>query len=194
MEANSFMGLDDQNDKTLEVNTAVASLMDSNCDWKSYLDAWGFHEVEPDADGFFSGLVLPPDHATFLWRLGWISLIAGIYGLWRGHYTLAPVPLGVFINSLNYWRDPSPTSIRRYFDILWAISGLIYQLWRSVNSQYAVAYWIVMFITVCFFPLGHAVHSTSAWLGTFCHAMVHVGGNIGNVILYSGTVEKIKPL
>ena len=153
-----------------------------------YLEYYGFDEVEIDEDGLYSGMVLPDSHSKFLWKISWISLFSGIYGITQGHYSLAPVPIGVWFNSLNYWRSPQPTSMRRWFDIAWAISGLTYQLHCAIGSQYMYEYWILMTITASFYPLGHILNNTSSWLGTFSQSMIHVGGNIANVILYSGYV------
>ena len=52
----------------------------------------------------------------------------------NGHYTLFPVPLGVFLNSINYWRYPKPKSIRRYIDIIWAMLGL-HRLKRKMRQN-----------------------------------------------------------
>jgi len=101
----------------------------------------------------------------------------------KRHYSLAPVPLGVYVISLNYWRHPIHSSLRRKIDITYVCLSLLYQVWRSVKAQYHNMYILIMSITICFFPLG-----IWFWLGTFCHGMCHVGGNIGNIILYSGSV------
>jgi len=159
--------------------------------WKKTLENWNYIDVMCDEDGLYAGLVLPREHSFFIIKLSYLSFFSAIYGYMNGHYTLLPVPLGVFLNSINYWRYPKPKSIRRYIDIIWATLGLIYQLWRSIGSQYHHKYILVMFITICFFPVGHMLNRKSSWLGTLSHCVIHIGGNIGNIILYSGTVPKI---
>jgi hypothetical protein len=153
------------------------------------LSRCGFIEVKMDKDGLYSGLVLPPPHALLLWRLSWISCLSGIYAIARGHYLLAPVPLGVWLTSMNYWKYPVQNSMRRKIDIGYVLLSLTYQLLRSLNAQYAIYYWIIMSVTVAFFPLGHLLNNHNAWLGTFCQGMVHIGGNVGNIILYSGYIS-----
>jgi hypothetical protein len=159
--------------------------------WQKMLEYYNYIDIICDNDGLYSGLVLPYENSIFIMNLSYLSLFSGAYCYMNGHYTLLPVPLGVFLNSINYWRDPQPKSIRRYNDIIWAITGFIYQLWRSIGAQYQYIYMIVMFIAICFFPLGHMLNKTSCWLGTFSHCMIHIVGNIGNIILYSGIVPKL---
>jgi len=161
----------------------------SNKNIKESMRLCGFVEVKIDKDGLYSGLVLPPPHALLLWRLSWISCISGVYAIARGHYALAPVPLGVWLTSINYWRHPVQNSIRRKIDISYVLLSLTYQLQRSLNAQYVIYYWIIMSVTITFFPLGHLLNNHNAWLGTFCQGMVHIGGNVGNIILYSGYIS-----
>ena len=159
---------------------------------KTFISKFGFIDIKPCKNGLYSGLSLPPKHSLFIWRLSWLSLVAGIYAISRGHYSLAPVPLGVYVTSLNYWRHPIHSSLRRKIDITYVCLSLLYQVWRSVNAQYHNMYILIMSITICFFPLGIWLNKYSSWLGTFCHGMCHVGGNIGNIILYSGSVSSLK--
>ena len=99
----------------------------------NHLSTWGFLEVKIDNDGLYSGLVLPPAHSLFLWRSSWISLLSGIYAIWRRHYILAPVPLGVWITSINYWRHPVQNSIRRKMDISYVLFAFAYQIQMSIR-------------------------------------------------------------
>jgi len=161
---------------------------------KTHLDNWGFIEVAADPDGLYSGFILPPQPAMFLWKLSCLSFISGSYAIVRGHYTLAPVPLGVCITSLNYWRHPTPNSMRRKIDIGYVNLALVYQIYRAVNAQYVTEFWIITLITLSFFPLGVWLNNYSAWLGTLSHSMVHIGGNIANIVLYAGTIVPIQSI
>jgi len=59
---------------------------------KTFISKFGFIDIKPCKNGLYSGLSLPPKHSLFIWRLSWLSLVAGIYAISRGHYSLAPVP------------------------------------------------------------------------------------------------------
>ena len=139
--------------------------------------------------GLDDGFVLPPDQSNFLWNLSWLSLASGIYGISQGHYNLAVVPIGVWITSINYWKKPD-YSWRRYADITFVHVSLSYQVLNSFRAEYRFQYWACLGVAVVFYPLGCYLHSQNKnkWHSTLCHGMVHVLGNVSNVILYSWTV------
>ena len=135
--------------------------------------------------------VLPQELANLLWYVSWLSLASAMYAWNRGHYDLAIVPGGVWITSLNYWRKPN-YSWRRYVDIGYVHLGLMYQILRAKDSQHQRIYYTILAIGCGFFPFGIYFHKkidlpTSTW----CHVMVHVLGNVSNVILYSGYVTPL---
>lgn len=153
--------------------------------------SWFLTETLADDDGLYSGLVLPPDQSTFLWNLSWLSLFSGIYGIYQGHYDLVVVPIGVWITSINYWRSPD-YGWRRYVDISFVHVSLSYHLFLSLRAEYRFQYWACLGAAVAFYPLGQYLHSKksrSRWPSTICHGMVHILGNVSNVILYSGKID-----
>lgn len=154
----------------------------------SYL---GFEETTPDTNGLYNGLILPKAQYRYLWGISWLSLLSAIYAFSRGYNDLAFVPLSVWLTSIIYWWKPD-YSIRRYFDIYIVNTSLFYQLMRSVDCENRVAYWITLFIGSSFFPLGCYLHPINTWASTLCHSMVHIFGNISNVILYSGKVPPLQ--
>ena len=141
-------------------------------------------------DDLYNGVTLPAPQANYIWSLAWLSFCSGVYAMRRGYYDLSLVPLGVWLTSMNYWRRPD-FSWRRYLDIMYVHSSLAYQLTRAVKAQNARSYFICISIAIFFFPIGiyyKQKPSTSA----FFHGMVHIFGNIANVILYSGEVPTPK--
>ena len=155
----------------------------------SYLQKFGFHETNADSDGLYNGLVLPPDQSRYLFELSFLSLASGIYCMEKGHWDLVAVPMGVWLTSINYWYKPD-YSWRRYVDISYVHLSLTYQLYRSIQAEHRFSYWIVVGTAVTFYPLGCYFHKEkkSRWLGTICHRMAHIFGNLSNIILYSGTI------
>ena len=150
---------------------------------------WFNNEIKAD-DGLYSGLVLPPDQSGFLWNLSWLSLASGVYGITQGHYNLVVVPIGVWITSINYWRSPD-YSWRRYMDIYFVHISLSYHLFLSLHAEYRFQYWVCLGAAIAFYPLGCYLHlhNESLSLSTLCHGMVHILGNVSNVILYSGKID-----
>lgn len=139
----------------------------------------------------FSSCVLPSRYANILWYVSWLSLASAIYAWRRGHYDLAAVPGGVWITSINYWRKPD-YSWRRYVDIGYVHAALLYQVLRAHESEYRMVYYPILAIGCMCFPAGVVYHKRSDFqTSTWCHVMVHVLGNVSNVILYSGYVAPI---
>ena len=152
---------------------------------------FGLDETPADDDGLYNGLVLPPDQSRFLWRLSWLSLASGVYGITQGHYDLVVVPIGVWLTSINYWRTPD-YGWRRYVDISFVHVSLSYHLFLSLKAEHRFQYWACLSAAISFYPLGCYFHSRkdgSRWPSTLCHGMVHILANISNVILYSGAVK-----
>lgn len=148
----------------------------------------------PDINGLYDGLILPKEQYIFLFRISWLSMFSGIYALYQGYYDLAPVPLGVWLTSINYWRKPD-YSWRRYVDMFYVYIALTYQVVRAYKAQNATLYYAILAIGVLFYPIGVFFHKRGdSWLSTLCHGQVHVFGNISNVILYAGHIRSIAEL
>ena len=146
----------------------------------------GLVDAAPDADGLYGGCVLPPGPSAYLWRLSWLSFISAIVALSRGYYNLFFVPLGVWATSILYWWRPD-YSWRRYLDIGYVQFALWYQVYRAAKAQNAMAYYVLTFSGVAFFPLGSYL-SASPWSSALCHGMIHILANAANICLYSGAV------
>ena len=134
-------------------------------------------------------MIISKPHANYLWFTSWWSLIACIYGLWRGH-TIAVIPGMIFITSINYWRDPIHDSYRRYIDIGTVVSCSIYQNFYAIGAEYSHPYYILVLIGFTFYPFarylsqnGHSHESVIA------HSVMHILCNIANMILYSGYTD-----
>ena len=108
-----------------------------------------------------------------------------IYALYKEHYDLALVPAGVFLTSVNYWRNPT-YSWRRNLDIVYVKTGLSYQIIRAYGSEYDKLYYIVVFLGISSYMLGIFYYKKKLyWHSTYAHIMLHILGNISNIILYS---------
>lgn len=136
-------------------------------------------------------VILYPKQSYFIWKVSWLSLISSMYAISQGYNDLEIVPGGVFITSINYWRQPD-YSWRRIIDMNYIRVALVYQLIRSYNSEYAAAHLLIMILGMTCFPLSWKYYNNGQWwLSVYIHSLVHIIGNIGNVILYSGKIEPI---
>ena len=155
------------------------------------LEKWGFRNIPVDADGLYGGLVLPLPQAHFLYRLSHLSLLSGTYGIYRGYYGLAMVPIGIYFTSIHYWKYPLARSFRRYADIAYVILSLTYQNSRTIYAEKKVLYWGVLLMALICYPLGYYFHHKNAWIGTFLHGGCHILGNLANIIVYSGKIPSL---
>lgn len=157
--------------------------------WRSFLTKFDYYDTAVDEDGLYNGLVLPPTQHMYIFSLSFLSLISGIYAISRGYYDVAAVPLGVLLTSINYWRHPLFNSKRRYIDMIYVHIAMFYQIFRAYYAENVVSYYIILFASVCFFPLSWHYHEKKeTWKGTFLHGMVHILGNVSNIVLYSGSI------
>ena len=137
-------------------------------------------------------ILLHPDQSYFIWKASWLSLLSCMYAISQGYNELAIVPGGVFITSINYWRNPD-YSWRRTLDMYYVRIALSYQIIRSYNSEYAAIHLICMIMAVSCFPLSWKYYNNNQiWTSVYIHSMVHLLGNIGNIILYSGKIDSIE--
>lgn len=149
-----------------------------------------FNDIAPDENGLYKGLILHHNQCLFLWGISWLSLGSGLFAIYRGYYDLSIVPLGVWLTSINYWRSPD-YSWRRYLDIGYVHSALMYQSIRAYRSEYCNAYFTILSFGIICFPISIYFHKKSPWTSTILHGMVHIFGNISNIVLYSGKVVKV---
>jgi hypothetical protein len=122
----------------------------------------------------------------YMWWVSWLSLISCIYALRNNNACIAVVPGGVFITSLNYWRDPK-LGWRRSLDVYFVRVSAIYNIIIAYKSKYVYWYYTSFFICFCFSPLSwYYYNKKSYWKSAIAHSLIHVVGNIGNIIMYKG--------
>ncbi len=136
-----------------------------------------------------TSLIYQPRHSKILWRASWLFLGTAVYATYQQHYDLAIAPAGIFLTSINYWRHPT-YSIRRTTDIIcvWLASG--YTLTRALTAQHSLICYIGYAIAFTCYPISNMYlrkgnHDHSVLL----HALMHLFGNISNIILFSGSIE-----
>jgi hypothetical protein len=132
---------------------------------------------------------LQKEQTTIIYNISFLSLGSSIYAIYNGYYYMSIYPGGVFLTSINYWRNPD-YSWRRYLDICYVKYALICQLYKAYRAQYGREYYTVTFLAICFYILGFYYHKKNLyWHSTYSHCMLHIIANIANVILYSGQIE-----
>lgn len=148
--------------------------------------------------------ILEPEYASCIYRISFISFLSSIYALQCECYDLAAVPGGVFLTSINYWREPV-YGWRRNLDMSYVACALIYQNYRayhllsspsssSSSLPALLTYYTLMGIgMVCYSLSVHLYKKKDIWSSTYVHCLVHVLANIANVVLYSGIRNRQPP-
>jgi len=140
--------------------------------------------------------VLEPDQCKIIYNMAYLSLVASLYAIYQQQYIFACCPGGVFVTSICYWSKPTFDTPRRYIDIVYVSSSLVYQIYRAYYSQYMVIYYTIVLCAVSFYPLGYYYYYRNRyWESTYAHCTLHILGNISNLVLYSssfGTNEELQ--
>lgn len=132
--------------------------------------------------------ILYPEQYNIIFNISFLSLGSSIYALYNEHYTLSLSTYGVFLTSINYWRKPD-YSWRRYLDMIYVKSALMFQLYKAYNSEYMIEYYTLMFFAISFYPLSIYYYKKKLyWYSTYAHCALHIVSNIANIILYSGKI------
>lgn len=136
--------------------------------------------------------ILEPEYASYIYRLSFISFFSFIYALYCECYDLAAVPGGVFLTSINYWREPV-YGWRRNLDMSYVASSLVYQNYRAYHllsspsqTPALITYYTLMGIGMMCYSLSvHLYKKKDIWSSTYVHCLVHVLANTANVFLYN---------
>ena len=136
--------------------------------------------------------ILEPEYASCIYRVSFISFFSFMYALHCECYDLAAVPGGVFLTSINYWREPV-YGWRRNLDMSYVACALIYQNYRAYHllsspSQMPalLTYYTLMGIGIMCYKLSvHLYKKKDIWSSTYVHCLVHLLANTANVFLYN---------
>jgi hypothetical protein len=158
-----------------------------------------------EEDDSIAAAALPPSHSKWLFGVSWLCFLSSLLCVYHGSWDFLCVPLGVGINSVNYWRKPD-YGWRRYVDIVYIQLAIPFAVCKamSVPEPYRTGYYTALISGICVFANAcrlcqrPADGRWSEYLGsnptkarrlawsTFNHFMLHLLCNIGNCILTFG--------
>jgi len=67
---------------------------------------------------------------------------------------------------------------------------LISQTYNAIGLTNFLPYSITMAVSAIFYPLSCYFENKYLPMATFLHSLIHIGANIGNIILYSSNNDK----
>jgi hypothetical protein len=140
-----------------------------------------------------SELILSPEDSQIIYKMSWLFLFTSLYGFYESdHYMLSFLHGCIFLNSINYWRKPI-RGFRRNFDILTNIITLLYGSYYVYGLHNNHLYYYCVLSIKINFALSWFVYSINRYkLSVFLHCLVHLSGNIGNLLLFSDIVREIQ--
>ena len=135
---------------------------------------------------------LKPCQYNIIWNVSWLSLSSSLYAIYKGHYNLAFIPGGVFLTSINYWKQPALSSWRRTLDVGYVNIALCYQLYKVyiTNAENAKEYYFFTGIAGLCYQIGMYYYKQKKyWKHIIFHSGLHIFANVANFILYSGYIS-----
>ena len=135
-------------------------------------------------------LVYVPENSRILWSTAWLFLGSSVYTVYNHHYDLVIVPAGLFLTSINYWRDPHFNSWQRTLDVNYIYFSFSYQLMRCYSAQYIVHFLLGLLVCLFLYKLSlMTFHYKMFFLSTLLHSSLHIFANLSILRLNSGFIE-----
>lgn len=137
-------------------------------------------------------MIATPNQALLLWTTSWSTGYSSLVAYEKKIYDLSFLSFIVFIMSLLYWSKPRRNIIRT-IDISTSTITLLYHIYRSIkikNNRYL----LLAFGSLLFYPLGWYYHYKKRyWISMYCHALLHLSGNLSNLYLYQMINKTLNP-
>ena len=116
--------------------------------------------------------ILYPAQSKCIWRVSFVSILSCSYAIYNRHYDLAVIPGGVFMTSLNYWRQPT-YGWRRNLDMAYVALALVYQNKRAYHMPNAVQYYHLVGFGSLLYPLNVYLYKKSTTGGQQLHTVCY---------------------
>ena len=121
-----------------------------------------------------------------------ITLIPGLYALFRKYYDFGIIHIAIVLTSINYWRDPKISSWRRYVDILVVNGGICYTIFRSIKCTNQILFLTFLSVGIVLYALSKYFNNIKNYdLSVDCHMGLHIIINMGYMILYNAYLTQI---
>ena len=135
-------------------------------------------------------LVYRPECSRILWTTSWLFLGTSVYTVYNQHYDLVIIPGGLFLTSINYWRDPHFNSWQRTVDVYYIYISFLYQVIRCYNAEYIIHFLLGLAFCLFLYKLsGLTYNRNMILLSAFLHSSLHITANLSIAGLNSGYIE-----
>lgn len=143
-------------------------------------------------------LVLPPMYSRRILYSCLQGLLVTLYAASAGLWRCAAIDAVVTVCSVNYWRDPRRTSVRRTADMSVALFAVIWHAalaWNQLHKQLAARvptqllsiYTIGLLTSILAYGQARrsVCHSRSSWI----HCIVHLCTSVSLISLYKNAIN-----
>ena len=135
-------------------------------------------------------LVYLPECSRILWTSSWLFLGSSVYTVYNQQYDLVIVPGGLFLTSINYWKEPRFNSWQRTVDVYYIYISFLYQFIRCYNAQYIFHFLLGLTFCCFLYKISSLTYNRNMiMLSAFLHSTLHIIANLSLVGLNSGYVE-----
>jgi hypothetical protein len=134
----------------------------------------------------------------WIYRTSHLFLLSSLYAFMQQQYVFSLINSCVFVSSINYWRKPI-YSWRRTLDIIVVSSTVIYKnitVYNSIaynsityNSFNIKLYYFIFFTGSFLYPISiYYYNNNRYWTAVYLHMLLHIMGNLANIVLYHGVI------
>lgn len=130
--------------------------------------------------------VLPPRYSKRLFRSSFAACLSVFTAAHHELWACAAVALLVLLTSLNYWRHPVH-GWRRTMDMTAVFAAILYHVYCSTfceDRRYQLFF--LLFVAKAAFCYSKARQSANKDTSSAWHCGIHIAGNVGNMVLYTG--------
>ena len=140
-----------------------------------------------------SNKILHEDDSKILYGMSWVFLFTSLYGFYDGNHMMLSFLHGcIFVNSINYWRNPV-RGLRRNVDIITNIMIILYGSYYVYGLHNSYLYYYCILSIHLNFCLSWFVYILNRHrLSVLLHCMVHLSANIGNLLLFTNIIRQIE--
>jgi len=148
------------------------------------------NDNDKNVEAIDKDLVYLPECSRILWSSSWLFLGTSIYTVYNNKYDLVIVPGGLFLTSINYWKDPHFNSWQRTVDVYYIYFSFLYQVIRCYNSQYILQFFLGLAFCCFLYKLsGITYNRNMIFLSALLHSSLHITANLSIVGINSGYIE-----
>ena len=138
-------------------------------------------------------LIYPLHCSKYLWYICWLSILSGMYAIYKKHYWLSLIPFGVFLLGTNYWRNPESNCWRRYVDMSFVFASIIFNIYVSIYAENGKYHNFFNSLAIMCYPISGLFYNYGyIKISTLLHVCLHIFANIALYCLYSGNINYSK--